>query len=140
MSIIPPPTDTYTDLTTKNYKINCNYLINSINQDLTCKGKIDVTECCKNFINRIYNIPYNLNQCYNINNTYVEFVCNEETAREDSINTIIIFSTMGSIILCICCAYIYVHTDLFNCRNRNSNSNRNEKQYLSVNNNPTYYT
>jgi hypothetical protein len=137
MSIIPPPTDTYTDLTTKYYGIDCNYLMNSTNKDLICKGKIDVIKCCTNSINRIYNIPYNLNQCYNINNTYVEFVCNEETAREDSIDAIVIFGTIGSLILCWCCVYIYVHTDLFNCKNRYSN--RNEKQYLSVNNNPTYY-
>jgi len=134
MSIIPYPTDTYTDLTVKYYETGCKYLYNSINKDLICNGKIEPSVCCENAISRIYNELYNLNQCYNINNTHVKFICNEKTEHNEDMDRIFVFILIGFPILCICCAYICASYDLCN------HKNKNEKQYLFVNTNPTYNT
>jgi len=56
MSIHSPPSDTYTDLTINHnyYETDCKSLFYTINKPIICKGIIDVTECCKKAIVRIY--------------------------------------------------------------------------------------
>ena len=138
MSIHSPSSDTYTDLTINHnyYETDCKSLFYTINKPIICKGIIDVTECCKKAIVRIYNVSFDLNRCYILNNSNIEFKCNEETKKELIIDSRVVFIILGFITLFMCCSYICGRYDL--CNHKNRNKTENEKQYLSVNNNPSY--
>ena len=127
MSFPPPSTETYTDLTTYYYKTNCSDIIDINNQYISCKKKVDMFQCCESLIHYIYNVSYDFNKCYLINNTYVEFRCNEETDKDNFI-ALIVFSCIA---FCICiCGILYVCIDT---------ENKNEKQYLNVHQNASYH-
>lgn len=134
MAYPPTSSDTYTDLTTYYYKTNCSDVLNSIDKNIRCNTKLGVEECCKYIIHNIYHTSYDLNKCYYINDTFVEFKCNEERAKDFLMSLLIAFIMA----FCMCfCILIYEMNKLgfFNCKKE-----RNFNHHLLVNNNPVYGT
>ena len=123
-------------ITINYYESNCTNFINSTNQDLSCKENISVSKCCRNFIKNLYNISYELNQCYNINNKYVNFICNKEIENMEEVEYeyIIIGSLIILLMVFILCIYIYIRNDY------NFQKKKNFKNYLLVNQNTDYST
>ena len=131
---LPPSTGTYTDFTKYYYSNNCTDVLNKLNHNIKCNRNFEIEECCKYMINKIYDVEYDLNKCYYVNDTFIEFKCNEETGK-DFMTTLIIAFCMS---LCMClCVVIYEMNKLgyFNCKKERTFSN-----HLLVNQNPTYGT
>lgn len=117
MNFPPPSGETYTDLTTYYYRNNCSDVLNSFDKNIRCNNKLDVEECCKDFIYKLYNVSYNLDKCYYVNDTFVEFNCNEKRVK-DFITSLIIAFIMA---FCMCfCIVIYEMNKLefFNCKKK----------------------
>lgn len=126
--------DIKTDLTTYYYNHNCGNIIKNKIHYLNCEDVYSALECCYNEIYNIYNKTYNFNECYNINNTFVEFGCDEEKIKDFVTTLIIAFSL--SFIMCLCIAiYELNKLNYFNCKTERTFSN-----HLIVNQNPTYGT
>lgn len=126
--------DIKTDLTTYYYNHNCGNIIKSKIRYLNCEDVYSALECCYNEIDHIYNKTYNFNECYNINNTFVEFGCDEEKIK-DFVTTLIIAFGL-SFIMCLCIAiYELNKLEYFTCKKERTFSN-----HLIVNQNPTYGT
>lgn len=123
-----------TDLTTYYYNHNCDNIIRTKMSYLTCKEGYSNVECCYNEIYNIYNKTYNFNECYNINNTFVEFGCDEEKIK-DFVTTLIIAFGL-SFWMCLCIAiYELNKLNYFNCKKERTFSN-----HLIVNQNTEYGT
>lgn len=137
MNPVPPSTHTFTDLKTYFYNnSSCNNEIKILNQYLKCNKELQFNDCCRYIINKLYNISYDLDNCYQTNNTQlnyssIKFECNKETERSNFMNLKIFFYIF--LIICIC-GCIYWLNILF-C----SENNNNKKYKLSlIKTNPTY--
>ena len=136
MSFPPPSSQTHTDLTLYYYSTNCSGLLNKLDQTIRCNKKLDIEECCKYFIHKIYNVSYNLDKCYYVNDTFIEFKCNEEKVKDFLTSLLIAF--IMSMCMCFCITiYEMKKSDFFNCK---QNTNNDDNINLMTQNNPTYRT
>ena len=133
MSYSPSSTKIHTDLTTYYYNDNdCNNVIRTKIQYLTCEQESNNIECCSSAIYNIYNKTYNFNECYNINNTFVEFGCNQEIVKD--VLTSLTIAVCLSFCMCLCIMIYQLNKlNYFNCKKERTFSN-----HLIVNQNTEY--
>lgn len=117
--------DTFINLIIKKYNnTGCTNLLDEVSNKYICNRTID--ECCYKIINKKFNnIFYNYSNCYIHNNSYYEFLCNDDepSHRDDTIFIIVMYS------ICICFCMIPLILKCYEKRVKKCYDNKLKKYY-----------